>query len=918
VNRNIAPAIVIIFLALFLSAASLGYASVASLELLAGSTTAISVEGATAAYSLDASVAEASVQSGRVVVRAVNPGKAIVVVVTNGGTESFTVTVSSAPAQGTPAQSLAESGSYFGSYSSSAGQFINGISFESRDGALFRRADLVLAAYVTPSSGLSQGRSGIGLPLISYETSTPGRDIVFFDQNVTVSPLTFQNSLIRGLHVQDGPWIFHGGVSNIAQFNEFIVPADSQSTAGLTRVFSLSRDATLSGNLYDIVNGTNVNSFNSTQAGVIGSLLYSWHAPHKVDYYGEIGLSRSLGFSAGANYDDARTTLLATLLDKPADFASLATNAQQGFFGNLELDHTFSDRFNASLNAQQSDYTVPSFNEDASNWQINGDYRVSRNFSTNAGISYSSFTQNSVGVPRAQSLAIPTGLSVSDHNLTLGLQWQPTWNLAGSYANGYGANAGYSYGPLQVGAFYTHAVNIPTVASIFTEVPGLQAALEAAGINVTSPQQLAALLGNAALLSQLGFANLHIDLAPSQDTTGVTATWLLRGPYHQLLSYTYLDSESTLANSTLPTGTFGFRQNRIAYSRGLGSDNALTLSADVLQSIADNVSTSSRGVGVTFYHRFSSAPAFLFPTPHGSIAGYVFRDDSESGRYSENASPLPNVEVMLDNGQTVRTDDRGRYAFSNVTYGVHRVAAKIESAQPYVFTTDSPATAQVGDVVNFGVSFVDGRLFGSVVNDADAALSSVVVSIGGGKTVTTGDDGGFTLSGLPSGRYTLVISRESLPEGYDLANIAPATADVRPGLAAQVRLVVRALRSVAGTVRVFDPQRGTAVAAAGVVVSIPELGLSVQTDGDGAFLFRNLPAGSLTISVDGGREAQRVTLPTEPSNVTGIDVRITTAQAERARERMRARNGPGGGLKGTRLPRRAPAVLDETGSVDRF
>jgi hypothetical protein len=424
------------------------------------------------------------------------------------------------------------------------------------------------------------------------------------------------------------------------------------------------------------------------------------------------------------------------------------------------------------------------------------------------------------------------------------------------------------------------------VSSLFSQVPGLQGALEQAGITITNPSELAALLNNTALLASLGFTGLQLNVAPAQNNVGANINWLFPGRSRGQLSFSYLSSDAQLAQ-----GAFDFRLATLTYLRRLNASTDMTASVTTLRSSQYSSATlspqnapsvsSQVSYGLTFSHRFSSVPALFFPTRRGSIDGYVFRDDGSSGRFSTNTPGISGVEVTLDGERSTRTDSAGHYVFAGVPYGTHRVEAEIPSSGASFFTTDSPATAEIGSQIDFGVNSLQGKIIGNIVNDAGQGISGVIVATAGlQQTATTGSDGRFVFEGVGPGHYTVTASPDSFPTGYDLSSLSTMLANVTTGVPMPLTLTVRALRSVSGTVTMFDPRRSKLAPAAGIEVSIPQLDIISKTDGNGVYALRNLPAGTYTIQVGHGTLAQRreISLPADPTTLTGIDFRVSAAQ----------------------------------------
>src|SRR5258708_26497044 len=84
-----------------------------------------------------------------------------------------------------------------------------------------------------------------GFPQASYELKRPGYDVTFVDQTVYNSPLTVEGYAVRGLHLQMGDWIFHGGYTSIATFQDLFLSTNPEHVSGLGRPFKLHHAGTL-------------------------------------------------------------------------------------------------------------------------------------------------------------------------------------------------------------------------------------------------------------------------------------------------------------------------------------------------------------------------------------------------------------------------------------------------------------------------------------------------------------------------------------------------------------------------------------------------------------------------------------------------------------------------------------------------
>ena len=207
--------------------------------------------GATAAYSLDPNIADATAANGVVEIAGKAPGSTNIVVVTSGGAQTLAVMVPvrrhfASGFEPPERQGTGESGTYEFRYNSDPSQITNSIEMKRTQGQSFTRMQ-VINANLFSASGVT---SAIGFPFLAYQISRPDRDITFVDKNVLNSPLTLDGFLVRGFHMRQGPWEFHGGFTSIATFQGLFLSTDREYTAGVTRVFHIDDVNSLEANAY--------------------------------------------------------------------------------------------------------------------------------------------------------------------------------------------------------------------------------------------------------------------------------------------------------------------------------------------------------------------------------------------------------------------------------------------------------------------------------------------------------------------------------------------------------------------------------------------------------------------------------------------------------------------------------------------
>jgi hypothetical protein len=764
--------------------------------------------------------------------------------------------------------SASERGSYEVRYNSDPAQLTNSIEFMRTQGNSFNRLQVTNATLFSNHSQTST----VGFPLASYEISRPDRDLTFIDQQVNDSPLTLDGYLVRGLHVREGAWDFHSGFTSVAIFQGLFLATNPEYLAGLSRTFSLHEYGSLEGSFYYFQNPRNQLSV-ATNGG-LGSLAYRLKHGKKASLLAQLGVSHGgMAFAARGNYDTKTTHITGDFRVVPQRFASLAVNNLHGTFADLAASHEFSSRFSANSGVNLSDFNLPILQQKTFTANTNLTYRITHNFSLLGGAAYSGFQSQTPVGPSIQSVNLPVGIDFTSRHIGSGFTYQRTDNLDGTGGNDYSINLRGAAGNFLVSGFYRHDVQVPTIASVFAQIPGLQDLLERAGIIVTSPDQLAQLLNNTALLATLGFTTpLVVNLAPARNDLDASISWIGHGPTHPQVSFSYFDSKTELLQ-----GGFNFTSASLSYSQRIARRDELVGSVSLLRTLNGGGAPGFQPLfSLSLRHRFESVPGLLLPGRHGTIEGHVFRDDQVSARYSRQPG-LAGIEVTLDDARSTHTDAGGYYAFHHVPYGAHTVEAKLQSSEPFFHTTDSPALAEIGSTVDFGINFAKGQLFGFVLNDAGAGISGVAVELQGTatkRTVQTTMDGKFTFPGLEPGSYTITTEGASYPPGYALQNLTPVQATVEVGKPERVEIKVKAIRAISGKVTRYDRRQLKPVPVAEATVSLKELSLETKTGTNGIYVFRNLPAGTYTVVVTyAGKETSKtVIIPTSPATLRDIDV----------------------------------------------
>ena len=871
-------------LAFFLSVTALCFALQGQAALSVGyqKRVEIALSGATAAYTLDSNIADATAANGLVRIIGKLPGSTSVVIVTQGGVQTLAIVVppppSVLPAGFDPQHAEnGESGTYEFRYNSDPGQITNSVEMKRTQGPAFDRFQMVNANLFSADSSTS----AIGFPFLSYEISRPRRDYTFLDQTVASSPLTLDNYMVRGFHMREGDWQFHGGFTSIATFQGLFLATDREYVVGGSRSYSINKSSSLQANGYYFSNPDSQQLVSSN--GAAGSLVYRFIHKDRINFLSELGVSHGLGFAARGSYDDEKNHLTGNFRSQSRSFAALAINNQHGAFADLNGTRKLNNRLYASLDLNQSNFNLRTLQQDTftSSGQLN--FRINRNFSLTGGGAYSNFQSKIPVGQRIETLNFPAGIDFASRRFGSGFQYQRTINFDGSGGNDYSGTMRGSVRSFQANAFYRHDVQVPTLAAVFSQIPGLQDALDRAGIVADTPDQLAQLLRNSALLETLGFTNLlTVNLAPSRDDFGGSLNWTSHTSRRQQLDFSYFNSSTQLVVGKLLLSTA-----TLSYSQRLNAGNSVVGSAAMIHSNTNGMADTHPVFSISLQHRFYSVPSFILPGRHGVIEGHIFRDDELTGLYSGHQASLAGVEVKLDGERSTHTDQNGYYSFHHVPYGLHHIEASYQSADPFFYTTDSPASSDINNTVNFGINFARGQIFGYFLNDAGQGIGGITLVLrgealtgeaaggeAGQRSVTTAGNGKFSVLGLKPGAYSVTPLLETLPAGYGLQALKPQWAAVDSGKAASVQFTVKALRSISGRVTVYDKALMKTVPLPGAIVHLKELSLQALAAENGAYIFRNLPAGTFTIAVEyqGNEITQTVIVPAAPASIRQVEL----------------------------------------------
>lgn len=835
-----------------------------------------SVPGATAALSLDASRVAASVQDGVVTLIGRGPGSTNVIVVTGADTVTLSVLVGEPPAIVLPGMRTGgpqngAHGFYEARYGSNPGLFQGVLFVSRRDGD--RTAELTLGGAAPFGNEIA---TPFSIPQASFTIRTPDRELTLLDRVIANSPLTVSRSNLRGVFLREGPWQVNAGYSFFSTFENLLLPTDREAVAGLAYRYKLTPRSSLTPNLFYFDGAAQ-----SGRSGALGTLVYETRTASDVKFLAELGASRSVGGAVEFDLDRPNHRAWGKLRIAPSDLPSLTTDQQSG--RQAEGGWIWQGE-KSGVNATMSSrhYTQGRVDQSSSVANVDVQRRMTRSWTIHGGSGLSLFATAAQPDSRISSVTLPAGISYAGRNAGAGVDYQfsreTSRDLGGHMirATVNGTADGFRWS-----AFGERQTQAPTARYIFTEIPWLQPMLDRLGLTASTPQQLAELLRTNAELSASGYANnIQIDVTPVRSRLGASGGWSGSGARRPQLSV------STLFNRDESLeGTSVGAVHSLSYSQKIDSATEVFFTWSALCHDRAFSSSCQPVMFGSLRRALNGAPGLM--ARRGRIDGVVFSDEQARGLYVPGMPVLAGVEIVLDSVHSVRTDSAGRFRFDDVEYGRHRVEARYVSSQPTYFTTPSPADVDTGSSVQFGIAVSRSTLRGTVLTDAGAGLTGVlvhIVSATGRTTVRTADDGSFVSEGLLAGEYEVSIDGGSVPAGYPVDALALQRVRVEQNAPGRATFVLRPYRSVAGRARLFNRETGQYVALVGATVEILPLGRQSMTDANGQYAFRNLPAGSYTVvAKQEGREyTVAVNVPEGPALVKDIDLAVVPSTSTAA------------------------------------
>ncbi len=611
--------------------------------------------GATAAYSLDSFLADATADNGLVSVTGNQPGTTHVMVVTPSGVQTFEILITTPPPNYPPGfvmpvngPEVGESGYYEGRYYSSPAQIQNQVDFTKVHGEDRTHVHIVETTLVGP---LEPGQPRFALSSATYQIVTPRRDITLFDKYVDESQLTINGSIVRGFHMLQDNWFVHAGYTSVATFEGLFLPVQPELVVGGGYRQPLTANSSITGSFYQIqVPASDLLG----RSGSIGDLKYKYSPRPETFWMSvDLGISHGIGAAGRFHYKTKRDALVALVRYMPEQFAALGANNFRGLHTDFSWTREVTGKFEAALTFYNNNLVMPDLKETTVSGAANLRYRLTRNWALTGGAIASRFQTEIPLSPAIRSFTLPAGLDFQSQHFGATGQYQfavtPGRDSDGRQTR---ASLRSGWGAFTFTGYAERDTDAPTLSFIFGQVTGLQQVLNQQGIQATTIQQVDQLLSSDSFLIAAGYIKgASINLVPVRTQAGGTADWTSRGIHRKELSYSFLfnDNQALQGSTTTVAHT-------LSYSQSVTRSDDLSLACSVLG--VTNPGSPQQYTPVCFIswrHQFKHVPYYIVPERRGTIAGNVFRDDDSKGALEPGMRPLAEVVVVLDDRRRALT-----------------------------------------------------------------------------------------------------------------------------------------------------------------------------------------------------------------------------------------------------------------------
>ncbi len=800
--------------------------------------------GATAAYTVDAIVAEASASDGRVTIVARRAGTTQLVVVTADATQTFTLVVTApetVASARTTRREPTRGATVEGGYDSATDRLSTRVDLFSRGASQVRMHALAV-------SRLEEGNDSdarVAFPSLALSVGAGSKELVLGDALVQHSALTLDGVSLRGLHARAGGLELRGGITSPRVYQGLFLFAESEAALALSHRVAFGRSSLTPGAFL----------LSSASVGGVGSMRYDLGAEGDPFHLrAELGYGGAWGGALSLSVVQPGQRFLLDARHKPAGFASLSAGRANGSFVDVAWNRKLHERLDLNVTGSVSRHELSVWTQLGATSQTELRLRLGRRWSTWSGVSLGS--QSGTGTsPGYLSATVPVGLSFDAGGLGLSALYRhQRHSLRNEGGHGGRLAARATWSRLQASVYADGQQDAATVDLVFREVPGLERLFTELELDVRSPEELARALRDDPTLAELGYLEgATLDLHPLRLQAGADVVWAPRDRAEQQLRlHAHLDRTQGVARRR------GIELASLSYTRRLTGGLSANAGASVWSHDTDGSRSVAGSFNVGLKMTFDGLPRMPWLRAR-AIEGTITRADG----------PVPaGLRVRLDGKREVVADARGHYRFDGVGRGAHEVALVLPSGGDLYFTTASSVRVEGGRTADFGLATLPARLFGQVRDDAGGGVAGVTVRLSGGaeaKLATTDTGGGYAFAVI-DGEYLVEVLPETVPPGHDLAAATPQPVRLSALAPQRAEHVLPAHRSIAGAIKGARSLADARLSLGGE--------RAIPVGPDGRFLVRGVPPGRqiLELAIDGRVVRREVVVPAGPASLRGIDL----------------------------------------------
>jgi len=160
--------------------------------------------------------------------------------------------------------------------------------------------------------------------------------------------------------------------------------------------------------------------------------------------------------------------------------------------------------------------------------------------------------------------------------------------------------------------------------------------------------------------------------------------------------------------------------------------------------------------------------------PRSGIAGVVFNDLKGDGKFDLTDKGIAKARLVLEDGQSAKSDGIGSYSFSEMIAGEHTVTLDLSSLAPGYLPVEAPKkSVTLYEGIRYQLNFavraqrsLAGRVYfdenkNRQMDEGERPVPNVRVFLGAQST-TTDAEGWYLFDNLPQGSYELFADEKDL------------------------------------------------------------------------------------------------------------------------------------------------------------